>query len=243
MFMLYQTFQKPKAPRFPANTNPTLIYAVQPNGTGYPLNMDATQLVYSYADIKAVYDSAIANDNAMNQNYMMMQGMLAQEQARPNTQGTIYDRASPYNAHNKNISNLQNEMMKLKYLRSSSLDTAFLRLQLTYMSIQNPPTDGRPGLTQEQHEDAKRKMEHLLALKQAVQYSDTAYFNYPLQPTPYLTANLTAPQLITVPEPVKRTPPASNDGGNNEFISAPETVVNPVEPVAPVEGMVEPVLQ
>lgn len=245
MFMVCQTFQKQASPRMPANSR-TLIYAVDQTQSGYiPWNMNVTQQAFTYNDVNNVYQSAIANESTMQQNYLTLQGMLAQAKAQPNNQGTVYDQASPYNTRNKTIRDIEFELTRLKALRTNSLDTAYMRLWFTYASIQNAPTDGRKGLTKEQHEDAKKKMEHLLVLKQAVQLADSGYFPYTLQTTPYLTAGLYTPPIVIAPQPVEQPvapAPAITDGGDQNSM-----IVNEPAPVETINyndsNLVEPVLQ
>lgn len=250
MFGAMQSLQKPASPRLPANTNPTLIYAVPGTQSNLrPLNFDVTQQTYTYNDVIAVYENAVVNDNILHQNHMTLQGMLAQAKAQPNDGGSIYDQASPYNTRNKNVQKLEYDLTRLKAFRSSSMDTAYMRLWLTYATIQKAPTDGRKGLTHEQHVDAKKKLEHLLALKQAIRLSDSAYFQYPLQQTTYLTAGLYAPQLlappvIEAPTVIKTAPVAIEATQNDIFINNPAPVIEPITTeVQNTEGLVEPVLQ
>ncbi len=242
MFMAYQTLHRQVVHRLPANADSTLIYAVKNNtNTNYPLNLDATQFAYSYKDVNQTYETAVMNDNIMHQNYLTLQGMLAQAKTNNNSQ-SIYERANPYNAHNKNANEIQFQLDKLKFLRGSQLDQAFMRLNLTYMSIQNSPKDGRPGLTPEQHADVKRKMEHLLALKQAVQFSDTGYFAYPTMPTSYLTAGLYTPALSAPLDMNQfRAQVENKQNAPQELVTI--TPQRPPVTQAPSSEMIEPVLQ
>lgn len=202
MFFAYNMIQNQWKPRVPANYGaPTnILYVQQPiyanlPANNIPINMNPTQQVYSYNDIVTTYNTAVSNESQLRANQQQLQGMLAQEQLRAQQQD-IRARANPYTAVSVNVRNLEFEIRKLKQLRQNNLETAYMRLYLTYASIQTPPKDGRPALTQEQHNDARLRLENIAALKSSIQLEGTGYYNYPNLQQPYLTAAAYTPPLI-----------------------------------------------
>ncbi|MCC6138061.1 MAG: hypothetical protein IT287_05475 [Bdellovibrionaceae bacterium] len=195
MFVAYNTMQKQWKPRVPANFP---MYVQQSTYRQVPMNLNPTQMVYSYADVVSTYDAAMSNEVQLRNNQITLQGMLAQEQQRLGQQN-IRERANPYSTVSVDVRKIEDEIRKLKQLRQNNLETAYMRIYLTYASIQNPPTDGRPGLTKEQHADARLRLENIATLKQSVQLEGTGYYSYPNPQATYLTAAAYTPALITPP--------------------------------------------
>lgn len=197
---------------------------------------------YSYADINTTFEAAMVNENIHRQNAEMLQGMLASEQARYEAARAdirnIHTIASPYNPISRQIQKIKDQILRVKIQRERNLDTAYQRLFLTYSSIQMPPRDGRPGLTEAQHIDARRKIEYVATLKSAIHNEGTGIYKYPSYDQPYLTAGIFGQDLLSAP--VIPAPKKVVDPVKPEVVEVPVAVAEPQEAPTP-EGMVEAV--
>lgn len=235
MFMVYNVLQTQVRYRTPSSTTPTVNI---PN-------------VYSYQDMITTFETAVVNENVLKQNVEQLQNMLATEKQRYSAAfnerrqtHAMMTMASPYNPISKNITQIETDLKRLRMMRQNNIDTAYMRLFFTYSSIQMPPRDGRPGLSEEQHKDARAKMDYIIALKQAIQCEGTGFCNYPTLQQPYVTANLytppllnppavpaTAPEVTPAPAPVAVTP-APQAEAQVVFAPQPEGTIEAVPEVA-----------
>lgn len=214
MFMVYNVFQTQVTYRTPSSAVPLAV----PN-------------VYSYQDITTVFENAMAKDHANKLAIDSLTTEIARnqvilEETRKDSR-RMMEMASPYNPISRQISELQRNLHMTRLVRQNNLDKAYWDILSIYTQIQMPPKDGRPGLNEEQHRQARWMMSHILQVK--------AEMNCAI---PALCVN---PALYANPEqevnPMLNMNPTLQDGYMSGY--DPQGIYSPA-PVEPYTGVTTP---
>lgn len=203
--------------------------------------------VYSYHDVLVAHANAIKNESALRANALQLQGMLAQEERnyRLALQQNPRSVSSPYNPISRNIQLIKAELRNLKILRERNIDTAHWRVYFAYSAIQKPAMNGQNSLSPEQHKDASRKLDEILALKEAIALEGSGFYNYPVPQQQYLTTSIYSPPVLDSIAELDPTlqfagPPAPQVAAQPAAVTT--VPISPIDaPTAGREGMIEAV--
>lgn len=212
MFVAFTYMQNQLKPRVPASTHLPLSASPQLQ----PAIID---------NVAQIYDYTIKNEVEMQKNSQMLSGMLAQAKQdfanakSQNPQVGMYP-GDPYVA---NIMKLESSLQTVKIKRQDALNLAIINIFGNCSNVYGQQTNS-----------CFAKVQHLVSIKQYLQFEGTGYYAYPTLENPYLMASVMPAPILQPAVPQQTT-------------ALPKKPQQPYGPPAPpekeqsrAEGMIEP---